>query len=95
MIMDKYKDNNLVEPMDAIVLLNDNYANQGLFKGYIGVVVETLMDEQEFILVDFFNPFTGADMVALAEIKKEDFRVISDSLADQRLVKEFKDLFRK
>ena len=29
------------------------------------------------------------------EIKKEDFRVLSDSLADKRLVKEFKDLFRK
>jgi len=28
-------------------------------------------------------------------IQKEDFRVLSDSLADKRLVKEFKDLFRK
>ncbi len=92
--MDKYKDNILVEPMDAIILLNDNYAEQGLKKGYIGVVVETLMKEQAFILVDFFNPFTGEDIAVLAAIKKEDFRVISGSVADQKLVKEFKDLFR-
>ena len=93
--MDKYKDNALVEPMDAIILLNDNYEEQGLKKGYIGVVVETLMEEQSFILVDFFNPFTGEDIAVLAEIKQEDFRVISGSVADQKLVKEFKDLFRK
>ena len=93
--MDKYKDNALVEPMDAIILLNDNYEEQGLKKGYIGVVVETLMEEQSFILVDFFNPFTGEDIAVLAKIKREDFRVISGSLSDQKLVKEFKDLFRK
>ena len=42
--MDKYKDNTLVEPMDAIILLNDNYEEQGLKKGYIGVVVENLIE---------------------------------------------------
>ena len=95
MIMNKYQNNTLVEEMDAIILLNDNYEEQGLKKGYIGVVVETLMEEQAFILVDFFNPFTGEDIAVLAEIKQEDFRVISGSLTDQKLVKEFKDLFRK
>ena len=34
----KYKDNALVVQMDAIILLNDNYEEQGLKKGYIGVV---------------------------------------------------------
>ena len=33
--MDKYTDNSLVEPMDAVILLNDNYANAGLKKGFI------------------------------------------------------------
>ena len=32
--MDKYTDNSLVEPMDAVILLNDNYANAGLKKGF-------------------------------------------------------------
>ena len=93
--MDKYKNNELVEEMDAIILLNDNYADKGLRKGYIGVVVDNLMDLRGFVLVDCFNPFTGEDIAVLAEIKKEDFRVISGSLADQKLVKQFKDLFRK
>lgn len=94
-IMNKNKDNNLVEPMDAIILLNDRYAEQGLKKGYIGVVVETLTEERKFILADFFNPFTGEDIASLAQIKKEDFRVISGSIADQKLVKAFKHLFEK
>lgn len=29
--MDKYQNNTLVEEMDAIILLNDNYAGKGLF----------------------------------------------------------------
>lgn len=61
----------------------------------IGVVVETLMEEQVFILVDFFNPVTGEDIAILVEIKKEDFRVYSGTLEDQKIGKEFKDLFRK
>ncbi len=95
MSMDKYQNNALVEEMDAIILLNDNYADKGLRNGYIGVVVDNLIDLRGFILVDFFNPFTGEDIAVLAEIQKEDFRVLSNSLADKRLVKEFKDLFRK
>ncbi len=93
--MDKYKDNSLVEEMDAIILLNDNYINQGLKKGYIGVVVDNTFGEENTIIVDFYNPITGEDIQPVIDIKKEDFRVISGSLNDQKLVKAFKDLFRK
>lgn len=93
--MDKYKDNGLVEEMDAIILLNDNYADIGLFKGYIGDVMDNFIEKYGFVVADFYNPFTGKSIQPVVEIKKEDFRVISDSLADKRLVKEFKDLFRK
>ena len=95
MIMNKYQNNTLVEEMDAIILLNDNYVEQGLFKGYIGIVMENLIEERGFVVADFSNPFTGGCLQPVIEIKQEDFRVISGSLADQKLVKEFKDLFRK
>ncbi|MGN0781842.1 MAG: hypothetical protein ACI4M1_01565 [Christensenellales bacterium] len=91
--MDKYTDNSLVEPMDAIILLNDNYSRAGLKKGYIGVVVDNLIKSQNIILVDFDNPYTGQSIAVLAQIKKEDFRVISSSPADQRAVRAFKNLF--
>ena len=93
--MDKYKDNTLVEEMDAIILLNDNYADQGLFKGYIGIVMENLIEERGFVVADFYNPFTGKSIQPVIVIQKEDFRVISGSLTDRKLVKEFKDLFKK
>ena len=93
--MDKYKNNALVEEMDAIILLNDNYADQGLFKGYIGDVMANFIEKYGFVVADFYNPFTGESIQPVIEIKKEDFRVISGSLADKKLVKEFKDLFRK
>ncbi|MBE5753056.1 MAG: hypothetical protein E7343_03205 [Clostridiales bacterium] len=93
--MNKYQNNELVEEMDAIILLNDNYVNEGLFQGYIGVVMENLIAERGFIVADFYNPFTGKSIQPVIEIKQEDFRVISGSVADQKLVKEFKDLFRK
>ena len=93
--MDKYENNALVEEMDAIILLNDNYAAQGLFKGYIGDVMENLIAERGFVVADFYNPFTGKSIQPVITIQKEDFRVISGSLEDKRLVKEFKDLFRK
>lgn len=93
--MDKYENNALVEEMDAIILLNDNYADKGLFKGYIGDVMENLIEERGFVVADFYNPFTGKSIQPVIEIKQEDFRVISSSVADQKLVKEFKDLFRK
>ena len=93
--MDKYQNNVLVEEMDAIILLNDNYMEQGLFKGYIGIVMENLIEERGFVVADFYNPFTGESIQPVIIIQKEDFRVISGSLADQKLVKEFKDLFKK
>lgn len=93
--MDKYQNNVLVEEMDAIILLNDNYMEQGLFKGYIGIVMENLIEERGFVVADFYNPFTGESIQPVIIIQKEDFRVISGSRADQKLVKEFKDLFKK
>ena len=93
--MDKYQNNTLVEEMDEIILLNDNYADKGLFKGYIGEVMENLIEERGFVVADFSNPIKPEYIQPVIEIKKEDFRVISGSLADQKLVKEFKDLFRK
>ncbi len=93
--MDKYKDNSLVEEMDAIILLNDNYIKQGLKKGYIGVVMDNFIEKMGIVVADFYNPITGEDIQPVIDIKKEDFRVISGSLADQKLVKAFKDLFRK
>ena len=93
--MDKYQNNALVEEMDAIILLNDNYADKGLKKGYIGIVIENLIEEHSFVVADFFNPFTGESIQPVITIQKEDFRVISGSRSDQKLVKEFKDLFRK
>ena len=92
--MNKYKNNELVEEMDAIILLNDNYADEGLFQGYIGTVMENLIEERGFVVADFSNPIESGYIQPVIEIKKEDFRVISGSVADQKLVKEFKDLFR-
>lgn len=92
--MNKYQNNVLVEEMDAIILLNDNYAGQGLFKGYIGTVMANFVEKYGFVVADFSNPFTGGCIQPVIEISKEDFRVISGSVADQKLVKEFKDLFR-
>ena len=81
--------------MDAVILLNDNYANAGLKKGFIGVVVDNLIKTHNIILADFDNPYTGQSIAVLAEIKKEDFRVISSSSDDQRAVRAFKTLFPK
>ncbi len=94
-IMNKYIDNSLVEEMDAIVLLNDNYIEQGLKKGYIGVVMDNAVKKEGIVIADFSNPITGEAILPVVDIKKEDFRVISASLEDQKLVKAFKDLFRK
>ena len=93
--MDKYQNNALVEEMDAIILLNDNYASKGLFKGYIGTVMANFIEKYGFVVADFSNPIEPGYIQPIIEIKKEDFRVISGSLSDQKLVKKFKDLFRK
>ena len=93
--MDKIKGNILVDWTDDIILLNDNYADKGLYAGYIGVVVENLIENMGIILAEFFNPITGEDIEILVEIKKEDFRVYSGTLEDQKIGKAFKELFRK
>ena len=89
------KENILVDWTDDIILLNDNYADKGLYAGYIGVVVENLIEKTGIVLADFFSPVTGEDIAILVEIKKEDFRVYSGTLEDQKIGKEFKDLFKK
>ena len=92
--MDKMKENILVAWTNDIILLNDNYADKGLYAGYIGVVVENLIEKMGIILADFFNPITGEDIAMLVEVKENDFRVYSGTLEDQKIGKEFKDLFR-
>jgi hypothetical protein len=47
------------------------------------------------VVADFSNPFKAETIQPIIEIKKEDFRVISGSLEDEKLVKAFKELFRK
>lgn len=69
--------------------------DEGLFEGYIGTVMENLIVERGFVVADFSNPIELGYIQPVIKIKKEDFRVISGSIADQKLVKEFKDLFRK
>lgn len=93
--MDKYKNNALAEPMDAIILLSDEYETIGLKRGYIGVVVDNFIKTDGIILADFFNPFTGEDIAVQAEIKKDGFKVVSSSAEDQKRVREYKSLFEK
>ncbi|MBE7082734.1 MAG: hypothetical protein E7378_03575 [Clostridiales bacterium] len=90
---EKYKNNDLVEEMDAIYLLNDNYNHLGLKKNYVGMVVENIK-KSKMILVDFFNPFTAKSIKELAEIKYGDYKIVTKSKADQLLVKQYKYLFR-
>lgn len=87
--MDKYKDNAFAEPMDAIILLNDNYEDKGLKKGYIGTIMDNFIEKYGFVVADFSDPVTAESIQPVIEIKKEDFRVISDSLSDRKSVKEF------
>lgn len=93
--MDKYKNNTLLNWMNDIILLNDNYADKGLKKGYIGVVVDNFIEKQGIVLADFFNPITGEDIAILVEIKKEDFRMYTGSLEDEKIGRDFKNLFKK
>ena len=46
------------------------------------------------IVMRFIEEAKNVNAIVIT-IQKEDFRVISGSLADKKLVKEFKDLFRK
>lgn len=58
------------------------------------MVVDNFIKNRGFVLADFFHPFIGEDICVQAEIRKEDFRVISNAIHDQRKVKEFKDLLK-
>jgi len=91
--MNKYDDNKLVEPMDAIILVNDNYKNIGLKIGDIGTVVENYIEKLGIILVDFSNPFTAKTIYCQAQIKTDDFRVVGSSKKDQELVRIYKNSF--
>ena len=93
--MNKIKENGFVDWTDDIILLNDNYADKGLYAGYVGAVVENLIEKMGVILADFFNPVTGEDIAILVEIKKEDFRVYSGTLEDKKIGKDFRELFMK
>lgn len=93
--MDKFENNELVEPMDAIVLLNDDYEDMGLKKGYIGTVMDNHIRTYGVVIADFTNPASGESIQPAISIKKEDFRVVSGAKSDSLLVKKFKDLFRK
>ena len=53
-----------------------------------------MIEENDYILVDFDNPFSSEYIYVMAKIYKDDFRVIGPSRKDQELVKAYKDLFR-
>ena len=81
--------------MDAIILLNDNYIQQGLRAGYIGTVMDNFIEKFGVVVADFSSFVEVECGQPVIEIKKEDFRVVSGSLSDQKLVREFKALFKK
>ena len=93
--MDKYRDNGLVEEMDDIILLNENYAKAGLHAGYIGTVMDNYIKEDGVVIADFSNPVTGECLQPAIEIRKEDFRVFSGSREDQKAGRAFRELFKK
>ena len=66
-----------------------------LLSRILTIVMANFIEKYGFVVADFSNPIEPEYIQPVIEIKKEDFRVLSDSLADKRLVKEFKDLFRK
>ncbi len=90
----KYQDNKFAEELDAIILLNDKYIEKGLHKGYIGTIMDNFIEKFGLVIADFSNPITGESIQPAIEIKKEDFRVLSDSLEDQKSVRDFKNLFK-
>ena len=82
-------------PLSEVILISDDYARLGLKKGYIGVVVENHTRENGLLIVDFFNPVTGEEIVSRAEIREGDFRLYTGTAADLRAGKEFRALFQK
>ena len=93
--MDKYQDKKLIDWTNDIILLNDNYIEYGLKKGYIGLVVDNLIEKKGTILADFLNPVTGEDIAILVEIKENDFRVYTNSSEDKKIGYAFRKSFEK
>ncbi len=93
--MDKYQQNTLEATEENIILLNDHYIEKGLKAGYIGVVQYNLVDLLDCVIADFYNPITGAEIARIVDIDTKDFRVLSNSPADQQLKEEYKNLFKK
>ena len=48
-----------------------------------------------FVVADFSNPITGECIQPVIDIKKEDFRIYEGTLEDQKIGKDYKDLFKK
>ena len=92
---DEFIENNSVKPLSAIVLLNDNYAEYGLQKGYVGTVMSDFIKDRGFIIADFTNPLTGEYINPVAEIKSGDFKVLTNTNDDKAAVKNFKNLLKK
>lgn len=93
--MNRRKNNVSVEPMDDIILLNDNYADKGLYTGYIGTVMDNHIEKSGYVVADFSNPITGDCIQPAVAINKDDFRVFSGNIEDRKIGKAFKDLFKK
>ncbi len=76
-----------------IVLLNDNYAELGLKAGYVGILEYDLIETLDCIITSFYNPLTGEEIKRLEGIDNGDFRVLTDSPADQNIIETFKNSF--
>ena len=92
--MNKRKENVSIEPMENIILLNDNYKDKGLRKGYIGTIMDNYIEKFGYVIADFSNPITGECIQPAVEIRKDDFRIYSGNLEDRKIGKAFKDLFK-
>ena len=66
----------------------------GVKKGYVGIVVENLVDELGILLVDFTNPYKNEDICLQAEIKSEDCRWLGTSRKDREIASQFRALFK-
>ena len=93
--MEREKSAAEIAPLSDVILISDDYARLGLKKGYIGVVVENRTRENGLLIVDFFNPVTGEEIVSQAEIREGDFRRYTGSADDVRAGKEFRAMFQK
>lgn len=93
--MNRRKNNVSVAPMDDIILLNDNYADKGLYTGYIGTVMDNHIEKFGYVIADFSNPITGDCIQPAVAISKDDFRVFAGNMEDREIGKTFKDLFKK